>query len=73
MNNDLLWMYCTQCRQTVIQNDVGLCLRCQGVYHVGNQPDSWDNVNGKDYTYKKVVPLMRQHAVDIEDDKNREN
>ena len=71
MSDEIRWMYCTQCKKTVIQNDVGICLCCQGAYHSENQPDSWDNVTGKEVEYKKVVPLTRQHARDIEDDRNR--
>lgn len=68
------WMYCTQCRQTVILNDCGLCLRCQGAYNVVNQPDSWNNVCGKEDDRPSVPPRTRQHMRDmrdIEEDKNR--
>lgn len=42
------WMYCTQCKQTVVQNDCGICLHCQGKYEKHEQPDSWTNlVKGK--------------------------
>ena len=37
------WMFCTQCKQTVWLNDVGICLMCQKKYNKFNQPDSWDN------------------------------
>jgi len=60
------WMYCTQCKQTVFQNDCGICLRCQGAYHVGNQPDSWANNEGKGTFPESVKPRMRQHIKDIE-------
>lgn len=43
--SELLWMVCTMCRQTVIQNDVGICQHCQGKYDRHNQPDSWDNMH----------------------------
>ena len=39
------WMVCTMCRQTVLQNDIGICLHCQRKYDRHNQPDSWDNLH----------------------------
>ena len=36
-------MVCTQCRQTVWRNDIGICMHCQHKYERFNQPDSWDN------------------------------
>ena len=42
---ELLWMSCSQCKQTVIRNDCGICLHCQRAYTKHEQPDSWDNVH----------------------------
>ncbi len=39
------WMVCTMCRQTVVQNDCGICLHCQRKYERHDQPDSWDNLH----------------------------
>jgi len=43
--SELLWMFCTQCRQTVIRNDCGICLACQRKYTPDAQPDSWINIH----------------------------
>ena len=45
MNKEkLIWMCCTQCKQVVLQNETGICLKCQGKYSEKNQPDSFRNV-----------------------------
>jgi hypothetical protein len=71
MKEKKLWMYCNQCMKTVLQNDVGICLGCQGVYNSYTQPDSWQNLSGKEEDRTTVTPLTRQHARDLENDRNR--
>lgn len=59
---DILWMFCTQCTQVVIQNDNGICLRCQGSYTEKTQPDSWKNVTETELLEShKEVPRTREH------------
>lgn len=45
MIKKILWMYCTQCKGTVVRNDSGICLACQGAYDTSNQPDSWASIH----------------------------
>lgn len=45
MSENYDWMRCTGCRQTVLQNDCGICLACQRKYDASTQPDSWDNLH----------------------------
>jgi len=39
------WMFCTQCKKTVLLNNSGICFRCQGKYTERTQPDSWTNMH----------------------------
>jgi len=43
--NNFKWMVCTQCKQTVLQNPTGVCLKCNGPFDVNDQPDSWKNLH----------------------------
>ena len=62
---DVNWMFCTQCKQVVVQNDNGICLRCQGAYTEANQPDSWKNVTERGVLERPVVkPKTREHLKD---------
>ena len=52
----ICWMFCTQCKRTVVFNRAGICLRCQGLYIAEEQPDSWENMHkckvcGKDFPF----------------------
>ena len=42
---EIRWMFCTQCKRTVVHNNSGICLRCQEKYSEETQPDSWTNMH----------------------------
>lgn len=44
-NKEIQWMFCTQCKRTVVFNRSGICLGCQGAYPRDEQPDSWENMH----------------------------
>lgn len=44
-NLEIEWMFCTQCKRTVLHNNCGICLACQEKYDESTQPDSWANMH----------------------------
>jgi len=42
---EVVWMFCAQCKRTVLHNNCGLCLACQEKYDESTQPDSWVNMH----------------------------
>lgn len=52
---DIVWMFCTQCKRTVLHNNSGICLACQRIYSVEKQPDSWVNMHTCDKCGSPIV------------------
>ena len=63
---EVVWMFCTECKRTVLMNNAGICLACQGKYNHKTQPDSWENM----HICKKCgssFPFLAEGCVDCKD------
>lgn len=64
MEDDTIrWMFCTQCKKTVLHNYSGICLRCQEKYSEAMQPDSWLNMH-RCKECGKHFPFLAEGCVD---------
>ena len=56
--DEINWMFCTQCKRTVVRNLSGICLHCQGAYDRLSQPDSWDNMHRCSHCGKQTAFMV---------------
>jgi len=64
---ELAWMFCTQCKRTVLHNNSGICLACQRKYSVDKQPDSWVNLHTCDKC-GSTVAFIREGCLECRED-----